>query len=93
MAVAWSEAVLAELCVAVRAGFRTASGRGALLTEVVFALPGVGRLTYQALATLDLPLIMATVMYAAVFVIIANALVDGLYALLDPRIREGRHGR
>lgn len=53
----------------------------------------MGRLTYQALATLDLPLIMATVMYAAVFVVIANALVDGLYALLDPRIMEGRHGR
>ncbi|MBS1096463.1 ABC transporter permease [Gluconobacter sphaericus] len=68
-------------------------GGGALLTEVVFALPGVGRLTYQALATLDLPLIMATVMYAAVFVVIANALVDGLYVLLDPRMREGRHGR
>ncbi|MBS0983704.1 MULTISPECIES: ABC transporter permease [Gluconobacter] len=68
-------------------------GGGALLTEVVFALPGVGRLTYQALATLDLPLIMATVMYAAVFVVIANALVDGLYALLDPRIRDGQHGR
>ncbi|MEJ5116544.1 ABC transporter permease [Gluconobacter cerinus] len=68
-------------------------GGGALLTEVVFALPGVGRLTYQALATLDLPLIMATVMYAAVFVVIANALVDGLYALLDPRIRDGQHER
>ncbi|KXV19766.1 ABC transporter permease [Gluconobacter japonicus] len=68
-------------------------GGGALLTEVVFALPGVGRLTYQALATLDLPLIMATVMYAAIFVVIANALVDGIYALLDPRIREGQHGR
>lgn len=67
-------------------------GGGALLTEVVFALPGVGRLTYQALATLDLPLIMATVMYAAIFVVIANALVDGIYALLDPRIREGQHG-
>jgi len=68
-------------------------GGGALLTEVVFALPGVGRLTYQALATLDLPLIMATVMYAAIFVVIANALVDGIYALLDPRIREGQYGR
>ncbi|QDH16693.1 ABC transporter permease [Swingsia samuiensis] len=63
-------------------------GGGALLTEVVFALPGVGRLTYQALATLDLPLIMATVMYAAVFVVLANALIDGVYVLLDPRMRE-----
>lgn len=61
-------------------------GGGALLTEVVFALPGVGHLTYQGLSTLDLPLIMATVMYAAFFVVIANVLVDGLYRLLDPRI-------
>ncbi|AQS87654.1 oligopeptide transporter permease OppB [Neoasaia chiangmaiensis NBRC 101099] len=68
-------------------------GGGALLTEVVFALPGVGRLTYQGLNTLDLPLIMATVMYSAVFVVLANAAIDGVYALLDPRIREGRHGR
>ncbi|NVN12895.1 MULTISPECIES: ABC transporter permease [Nguyenibacter] len=64
-------------------------GGGALLTEVVFGLQGVGRLTYQALANLDLPLIMATVMYSAVFVVIANAVVDLLYLLLDPRVRDG----
>ncbi|AOX20286.1 ABC transporter permease [Kozakia baliensis] len=68
-------------------------GGGALLTEVVFALPGVGRLTYQGLNTLDLPLIMATVMYAAVFVVLTNALIDVVYVLLDPRVTEGRHGR
>ncbi|GBR49973.1 oligopeptide transporter permease OppB [Neokomagataea thailandica NBRC 106555] len=68
-------------------------GGGALLVEVVFALPGVGRLTYQALATLDLPLIMATVMYAAFLVVLTNAVVDGVYVLLDPRLRGGRHGR
>ncbi|MBR0558799.1 ABC transporter permease [Neokomagataea anthophila] len=67
-------------------------GGGALLVEVVFALPGVGRLTYQALATLDLPLIMATVMYAAFFVVLTNAVVDGIYVLLDPRLRGVRHG-
>ena len=60
---------------------------GALLTEVVFNLPGVGRLTYRALANLDLPVIMATVLYGAVFVVVMNALVDILYARLDPRIR------
>ena len=63
-------------------------GGGALLTEVVFGLQGVGRLTYQALSNLDLPLIMATVMYSAVFVVLANALVDILYVLLDPRVRD-----
>ncbi|GBQ95943.1 ABC transporter permease [Asaia lannensis] len=67
-------------------------GGGALLTEVVFALPGVGHLTYQGLSTLDLPLIMATVLYAAFFVVMANALIDGLYRLLDPRIGGGSHG-
>ncbi|MBS1003015.1 ABC transporter permease [Acetobacter thailandicus] len=65
-------------------------GGGALLTEVVFSLPGVGRLTYQALTNLDLPLIMATVMYSATFVVLANAVVDILYILLDPRVRDGR---
>ncbi|MFT8698553.1 ABC transporter permease [Acetobacter orientalis] len=65
-------------------------GGGALLTEVVFGLPGVGHLTYQALTNLDLPLIMATVMYSAVFVIVANALVDMLYLFLDPRVRDAR---
>jgi peptide/nickel transport system permease protein len=62
-------------------------GGGALLTEVVFGLPGVGQLTYQSLTTLDLPVIMATVIYAAFFITLANALVDVLYAYLDPRVR------
>jgi peptide/nickel transport system permease protein len=60
---------------------------GALLTEVVFGLPGVGLLTYNSLVRLDLPVIMATVIYGAFFITIANALVDILYARLDPRIR------
>lgn len=62
-------------------------GGGALLTEVVFGLQGVGYLTYQALETLDLPMIMATVIYASVFVVISNALVDIVYAAFDPRMR------
>ena len=62
-------------------------GGGALLTEVVFGLPGIGLLTYQSLQNLDLPVILATVMYAAFFVVLANAVVDVLYAWLDPRVR------
>jgi len=62
-------------------------GGGALLTEVVFGLQGVGKLTYDALRNLDLPVIMATVMYASFFVVFANALVDITYATLDPRVR------
>ena len=62
-------------------------GGGALLTEVVFGLPGVGFLTYQALINFDLPVIMATVVYGAFFIVLANALVDIAYAWLDPRVR------
>ncbi len=62
-------------------------GGGALLTEVVFNIHGVGKLTVEALQNLDLPFIMATVMYAAFFVVAANAVVDILYAALDPRVR------
>ena len=62
-------------------------GGSALLTEVVFGLPGVGRLTYTALQNLDLPVILGTVLYAAFFVVLSNALVDLVYAALDPRVR------
>ncbi len=62
-------------------------GGSALLTEVVFDLHGVGKLTYDALQNLDLPVIMTTVMYASFFVVLANALVDVVYILLDPRVR------
>ena len=60
---------------------------GALLIEVVFAIHGVGYLTWQALANLDLPTIMATVVYGAFFIVLVNAIVDIAYAWLDPRIR------
>ena len=62
-------------------------GGGALLVEVVFSLDGIGKLTYDSLQNFDLPVIMATVMYAAFFVVIVNAVVDLFYALLDPRVR------
>ncbi len=65
-------------------------GGGTLLTEVVFGLQGVGFLTFNALGNLDLPMIMATVMYSAFFVVAANAVVDVAYAALDPRVRYGR---
>jgi peptide/nickel transport system permease protein len=62
-------------------------GGSALLTEVVFGLPGVGKLTYDSLQNLDLPVIMGCVIYAAFFVVLANAVVDVLYAAIDPRVR------
>jgi peptide/nickel transport system permease protein len=67
--------------------FAVLVGGGALLTEVVFGLPGVGLLTYNSLAGLDLPVIMASVIYAAFFITVCSAFVDLVYALLDPRVR------
>ena len=63
-------------------------GGGALLTEVVFGLHGIGKLTYEALRNLDLPVIMVTVIYASFFVVLANAAVDLVYVVLDPRLRK-----
>lgn len=62
-------------------------GGGVVLVEVVFGLPGIGLLTFQSASGLDLPVIMATVMYGAFFIVLANTLVDIAYAALDPRIR------
>ena len=62
-------------------------GGGTLLTEVVFGLRGIGKLTYDALQNLDLPVVMATVLYASFFVVLANAAVDAVQAALDPRQR------
>jgi peptide/nickel transport system permease protein len=62
-------------------------GGGALLTEIVFGIHGVGYLTYQSLTNLDLPVIMATVIFGAFFIVLASALVDIAYARLDPRVR------
>ena len=60
---------------------------GALVTEVVFGIHGVGYLTFQAFQSLDLPTIMATTIYGAFFIVLVNAIVDIAYAWLDPRIR------
>ena len=62
-------------------------GGSALLTEVVFGLQGIGKLTYDALQNLDLPIIMTTVLFASFFVVLANAIVDMIYIILDPRVR------
>jgi peptide/nickel transport system permease protein len=60
---------------------------GALLIEVVFDIPGVGRLNYDALTHADFPIIQGTVLLAALFIVIANIFVDISYAYLDPRVR------
>jgi peptide/nickel transport system permease protein len=60
---------------------------GAVITEYIFSLPGLGRLAIGAVTEYDLPTITATVLVAAVFVIVANLVVDILYAAIDPRVR------
>jgi peptide/nickel transport system permease protein len=60
---------------------------GAILTETVFNIPGVGRLAYDSIQNSDLPMIQGTVLLGAFFIITANLIVDVIYAFLDPRVR------
>lgn len=60
---------------------------GSIFVEQIFGIPGFGQLVVRGLQRNDLPLLMATTIIGAVFVIVANLVVDVLYALLDPRIR------
>lgn len=60
---------------------------GALVTESIFNLPGLGKLTLAAVVNSDLPILVATTLVAAVFIVVANAIVDVLYGYLDPRVR------
>jgi peptide/nickel transport system permease protein len=59
---------------------------GAVLVEIVFAWPGLGRLVYGATLARDYPLLLATFLVSAVGVVLANLVTDLLYALLDPRV-------
>ena len=59
---------------------------GAIVTETIFAWPGLGRLLLEAVNTRDYPLVQATVFVIALFVSLANFLADLLYGVLDPRI-------
>ena len=67
--------------------FGAAIGGGAILTESVFSLQGVGQYAAERAGELDLPAIMGTTLYAAFFIVLFSALVDVAYAFLDPRIR------
>ena len=60
---------------------------GAIFTEAVFGLPGLGRSALQALEGFDLPAVMGIVVFATICVIVFNLFVDLLYAIIDPRIR------
>jgi peptide/nickel transport system permease protein len=60
---------------------------GAVITEQVFNLPGIGHYVIDALTTNDFPAVMGVTVFAALFIIVANLLVDVAYAFLDPRVR------
>ena len=62
-------------------------GGGAVLTETVFDLQGVGQYTAEAIGNLDQPVVMAVTMFGAFFIVLLNTVVDIVYAALDPRIR------
>jgi peptide/nickel transport system permease protein len=60
---------------------------GAIITESVFSLPGMGKMSIRAVVDSDLPVLVGTTMVAAVFIVLANVVVDIAYGFLDPRVR------
>jgi peptide/nickel transport system permease protein len=60
---------------------------GTILVETVFNIPGVGRYAVEAIENADLPAIQGTVLFGAIFIILAVLVADILYAVLDPRVR------
>jgi peptide/nickel transport system permease protein len=60
---------------------------GAIITEKIFSIPGIGRLAIRAVVDVDLPLIVGTTLIAAFIIVVMNLIVDVLYAVIDPRVR------
>ncbi len=61
---------------------------GAVITETVFSIPGIGRLAVDAITSRDMPLLQGTVLFTTVLMILGNLVADLLYTVIDPRIRE-----
>ncbi len=60
---------------------------GAVVTETIFALPGLGRLILQAIQTRDFPLVQGSILAASLIFVLVNLLTDAVYSVIDPRIR------
>jgi peptide/nickel transport system permease protein len=60
---------------------------GAIITETVFQLPGLGQYAIQSLYTADFPAVMGVTIVGTLFIVVANLIVDIVYAFLDPRVR------
>lgn len=67
--------------------FGSVIGGGAVLTEKVFNIQGVGQYAADSVDALDIPTVLAVVMFGAFFIVLLNTIVDVLYAVLDPRVR------
>lgn len=65
---------------------------GAVITEAIFGIPGVGRISVNAIQARDMPLLQGSVLFATVLVILGNLVADVLYSVLDPRIRNEMKG-
>jgi peptide/nickel transport system permease protein len=62
---------------------------GAIVTETVFSIPGIGTYMINAAKTRDVPIVMGVIIFVAVFVALINLLVDLIYAFVDPRVKLG----
>lgn len=60
---------------------------GSILTETVFSIPGIGTLIVNAVKSKDIPVVMGTMIFIAIFVGVINLIVDIIYAFIDPRVR------
>jgi peptide/nickel transport system permease protein len=60
---------------------------GAIITERIYSLPGIGSLAVNSVIDADLPLTVGITLVTATFIIVANLIVDLLYAVIDPRVR------
>jgi peptide/nickel transport system permease protein len=62
---------------------------GAILTESTYSLPGIGKYSVDAIVSNDLPKVLGVVLLGSIFIVVANLVVDLLYAVIDPRVRLG----
>ena len=63
---------------------------GAMITETVFSIPGIGKLAYDALVVADIPFIMGYNMFLAIMTVLGTLLSDLMYAVVDPRVKIGK---
>jgi peptide/nickel transport system permease protein len=62
---------------------------GAVVTEAVFSIPGIGSYMINAAKTRDIPIVMGIIIFVAIFVAVINLFVDLIYAIVDPRVKLG----